>query len=74
MTNLYMIVEFLKSQQLAVVPSHWLNPEEDEWFWPSSGSKEFKRVSTLIKNLAYKQNNWNVFKIRILGKASKRFC
>ena len=52
MANLYAIVEFLESQQLCVVPSQWLNTKEDECFWPPSGSKEFKRVSTLIKKKA----------------------
>ena len=74
MTNLYTTVEFLELQQLAVVPSDWLSAEEDECFWPPSGSKEFKRVSSLIKELAHKRDNWDVFNIRILGKASKRFC
>ena len=49
MANLYAIVEFLESQQLCLVPSQWLNTEEDECLWPPSESKKFKRVSTLIK-------------------------
>ena len=70
MELVYAIVEFIKSREVAIARITWLNGEEDMCSWPYSNAKESTCVSYLINTVARPKEDWNVFKVRILGKSS----
>ena len=64
----YAIVEFTGYNSLDIIPIGWfVSDEEDKCYWPSHLAKA--RVGKMIVAKAEKDEKWNTFKIRVLGKA-----
>lgn len=60
----YAIVEFLKDNGTAVIPTKWMNSEEDICYYPKKGNANKK-----IVNLCDPAPTWPTYDIRVLGKA-----
>ncbi len=69
----YAIVEFQedagmqKKKSVAIVVSLWLNEEEDVCFWPP-----MKMVTALTKSQAQPKQDWETYRVRVLGKAGNK--
>ena len=68
--NQYAVVSF-DEKEVAVVPMHWLNEDENQCWWPQDKSKESGNVTTYIKRSLPPSKNWKQLSVRVLGKASK---
>ena len=64
----FTIVQFLCDNSTAVVPTKWLNSEEDVCYWPNNGSA-LKKISKLVSSLEDYNDDWITYEVRILGKA-----
>jgi hypothetical protein len=62
----YAIVEFVDGRSTAVVPTKWLNDEEDKCFWPRNKKG---KLTSLVKNLSSPTKDWIQYAVRVLGKA-----
>ena len=58
---MFVILVFVESKEIAIVPATWLN-EEDECAWPGA-SKEVKMLFSLIRKENRPGHNWKKFKV-----------
>ncbi|KAK7172359.1 hypothetical protein R3I93_004626 [Phoxinus phoxinus] len=63
----FVVVEFLDSWTVDIIPRNWLTgPEEEECHWPPSSTVNVDRC---VREGRDPQEDWTKFQVRVLGKA-----
>jgi len=64
---MFLVVEFIDTKELAVVPLEWLSSESmEQCLWPPC--KTDQGIKKLAKNHAMPDNSWKEYRIRQVGK------
>lgn len=66
----YSVIEFKIDRTTGIIPTKWMNDEEDCCYWPKTGTNPTK-INKLIADLSDYDVAWDKYDIRVLGKASK---
>ncbi|XP_077065755.1 uncharacterized protein LOC143718618 [Siphateles boraxobius] len=63
----FVVVEFLDSRTVAIIPRNWFTgPEEEECYWPPSSTVN---VDQYVREGKEPQEDWAKFQVQVLGKA-----
>jgi len=63
----FAVVEFSNPTSVDTVPVKWLSDEEDHTYCPS----DISRVSQVVKELHDADRSWDLFPVKVLGKAGE---